>query len=182
MAATGVVVTHPAIEYSQLAGYLPLVSYLGWDLGLETPYAAGEVLPCTLHMENAQATAEWLYVVGALLDADTGQVITGTGFGVLWDDGAGCGYNSGDYLSAFQVDAASYITVPCMFTLGQSNAYLALAMCQMQGSEPAADDPVRGQVSTLLTQAAGTDMGTLIVPLAMVMMMGVMMPMISREF
>jgi len=35
MAATGVVVIHPAIEYSQLAGYLPLVSYLGWDLGRE---------------------------------------------------------------------------------------------------------------------------------------------------
>jgi uncharacterized membrane protein YhdT len=164
-----------------LTGYLPLVSYLSWDLGLEISYSAGGVLQCTLRMENAQTEARWLYVIGALLDAETGQVIPGTGFGVLWDDGLGYAYNSAEYLSAFEVGAGSYITVPCVFTLPQSNACLSLVMCEMLGEEPAADDTIRGEVTTLLVQPAGFDLSAIMMPLIMVMMIGAMIPVISKQ-
>ncbi len=174
-------VTHPAVAYQDLTGYLPLVSYLSWGLGLETSYTAGGALQCTLRMENAQTEGKWLYVVGALLDAETGQVISGTGFGLLWDAGLGYAYNSADYLIAFEVGAESYITVPCMLTLPQSNAYLSLVMCEMLGDEPAEDDTIRGEVTTLLVQPAALDLSAIMMPLVMVMMIGAMIPVISKQ-
>jgi len=176
-----VTVTYPAPAYQDLTGYLPLVSYLSWELGLETSYTAGEVLQCTLRMENAQTEARWLYVIGALLYAETGELVEGTGLGVLWDDSLGYAYNSADYLSAFEVGAESHITVPCMLTLPQSNAYLSLVMCEMLGDEPAADDTIRGEVTTLLVQLAPLDLSAIMMPLIMVMMIGAMIPVISKQ-
>lgn len=175
-----VAVTHPAVAYQDLTGYLPLTSALSWDLALETSYTAGGVLQCTLRMENPLEEAVWLYIVGALLDVETGEVISGTGFGLLWDEG-GYAYNSPDYLSAFEVGAEGYIEAPCLLTLPQSNAYLSLVMCEMLGEEPAADDTIRGELTTLLSQPAPFDLSAIIMPLMMVMMIGAMIPVISKQ-
>lgn len=174
--------THSAIAYSELTGYLPLVSNLEWGLGSEVSFSAGEVLAANLVLKNDQAVAKHLYVTGALLD-EVGAIVAGTEFSAYLADGASYAVNSALYLTAFEVNGEDSRTVQCQFTLGRSDLHLHLVMLEMSGDEPAVDDTIRGTVSTLLSTpaATGIDIGSLMGMMVVVMMIGVMIPMMSGD-
>lgn len=150
-------------------------NYLGWALGSQTPYQAGDLLPVTLSFA-APADGDY-YLLGALFDANL-DYIDGTLFGLLVPEGADYAVNDPQYTSIWDMAQAESVSLDCQLSLDRTGVVLGLFLVQMSGEAPSlADDLEAGSVSTeLVVPSSGTDFGQVLGAMMPVMMMGMFLP------
>lgn len=156
---------------------------LSWDLTSPVTYAAGEALECTLAF-TAPSDGKY-YLMGMLYTAEL-VYIEGTLFGVLLPEGGAYAINDAGYLSLWEMEADDEKELPCKFTLDRSDVILSIFLMKLEDEDPdlAVDEEI-GSVSVSLSSGAapapGIDIGSIMGMLVLVMVMGVMIKVATKE-
>lgn len=158
---------------------------LSWNLGSIVSYEAGTELAAAVAFDVPEDAT--YYLVGALYTTELAY-IAGTMFGVLIPTGEDYGVNSPGDQTEWDMVEDEEKELDCKFTLSLTNVILGLFLVEQLGDTPDwATDTVVSSITTSLSgaeaeePAAGLDIGSLMMMVVVVGMMGMMMKAMSED-